>query len=286
MKPGHNQSQWLFPSKPLKENFREEKSNGVNWCKTWVAFRWAFEERLLDLAREFIQPVNPKAEDGICRSKAEMGAAFCRKTTQRSPLCVLASFSAPSQRKWLLWCPGEVRSAVTAFSQKSVQLCWQCDVSRHGTLMQNKAVNGKCQLITACTLTTSQCIQNSFFQLGERGGWGFVSVQTLLLTSTKKPNRPVERRNLITQKWCEMLWCLPLPQQSFCDIFSQVSVTLLMTHVSANDEKWSKLAFLNCLFNPVTNTFYYISSKIIWKEERGAALLPRGLNSASTICQE
>lgn len=50
-----------------------------------------------------------------------------------------------------------------------------------------------------------------------------------------------------------------------------------MTHVSANDGTWSKPAFLNCLFNPVTNTFYYISSKIIWKEERGAALLPRGL---------
>lgn len=178
MKPGHNQSQWLFSSKPLKENFREEKSNGVNWCETWVAFRWAFEERLVDLAREFIQPVNPKAEDGICRSKAEMGAAFCRKTMQRSPLCVLASFSAPSQRKWLLWCPGEARNAMTAFSQKSVQLCWQCDVSRHSTLMRNKAVNGKCQLITACTLTTSQCIQNSFFH----PSWGRGGAEALFLS--------------------------------------------------------------------------------------------------------
>lgn len=172
----------------------------------------------MDLAREFIQPVNPKAEDGICRSEAEMGAAFCRKTMQRSPLCVLASFSAPSQRKWLLWCPGEARNAVTAFCQKSVQLCWQCDVSRHSTLMQNKAVNGKCQLIAACTLTTSQCIQNSFFHpsWGRRGG---EALFLLLLTSTNKPNRPVERRNLITQK-CADVKC--------CDVcFTQNNVSVL-----------------------------------------------------------
>lgn len=94
----------------------------------------------------------------------------------------------------------------------------------------------------------------------------------------------MERRNLITQK-CVDVKC--------CDVcFSLSSIrhasqryTLLMTHVSANVMK-NELAFLNCLFNPFTNTFYYISSKIIWKEERGAALLPRGLNSASTICQE
>lgn len=102
-----------------------------------------------------------------------MGPAFSRNSRVFSPCNFLLFICLPSIA--YLWrgnsfCDawGEVRSTVTAFRRKSSQVCPRCDLSRHSTLMQNKAVNGKCQLIIVGTLTTSQCIQNGFFHLSWR----------------------------------------------------------------------------------------------------------------------
>lgn len=124
--------------------------------------------------REFSLPVNPKAEDGICRSKTINGQKREQLSAEAaglySPCNFLLFICLPSiayLQRGNSFCEawGEVRGAVTAFCRKSSQVCLRCDMSRHSTLMQNKAVNGKCQLITVGTLTTSQCIQNVFYLL-------------------------------------------------------------------------------------------------------------------------
>lgn len=49
-----------------------------------------------------------------------------------------------------------------------INFCPQRDLSRHRTLMQNKAVNSKCQLITVGTLPTSRCVPYGFFYLKQK----------------------------------------------------------------------------------------------------------------------
>lgn len=146
--------------------------------------------------REFSLCVNPKAKDGIYRSKtlkrAELGPTFSRNLGLSSPCNFFLFIYLPSISYILRensFCDSleEVRCAVTVFCRKSSQLHPCCDLSRHSTLMQNKDVNRKCHLITVSRLTTSQCIRNGVFHLswgrGADDGCSLVSVQMLLLTS-------------------------------------------------------------------------------------------------------
>lgn len=53
-------------------------------------------------------------------------------------------------------------------SPEIINFCPQRDLSRHRTLMQNKAVNSKCQLITVGTLPMSRCVPFGFFYLKQK----------------------------------------------------------------------------------------------------------------------